>query len=135
MVTHNNFPLPPLYFPIWRGLVEHRAAHVFLHLGLGTHYWDQKVSEQKNNKLVLIVPYLVIISVEERHKRERESLVKEMESHKAEAKKAREDARTKAADFDKERKKLLNDIAETRFVIPLELFNLNTLQDQTSFFN
>ena len=58
-----------------------------------------------------------------------------MESHKAEAKKAREDARTKAANFDKQRKKLLNDIAETRFVIPLELFNLNTLQDQTSFFN
>ena len=47
-----------------------------------------------------------------------------MESHKAEAKKAREDARTKAANFDKERKKLLNDIAETRFVRPRELFNL-----------
>ena len=54
--------------------------------------------------------------MEERHKRERESLVKELESFKAEAKKAREDARTKAANFDKERKKLLNDIAETRFV-------------------
>ena len=58
-----------------------------------------------------------------------------MEFHKAEAKKAREDARTKAANFDKERKKLLNEIAETRFVRPLvELFNLYILQDPTSFF-
>ena len=113
-----------------------------MNIGLHTFFfiwgWDlllgPKSFRTKKNKLVLIVPYLVIISVEERHKRERESLVKELESHKADAKKAREDARTKAANFDKERKKLLNDIAETRFVRPLELFNLNTLQDQTSFF-
>ena len=56
----------------------------------------------------------VSISHEERHKRERESLLKEIECVKAEGKKTREDFKNRAAAFDAERKELQKEVAEVR---------------------